>query len=80
MVLNSAIQISRLPSAGPARNSQPHGIQYPENTKARRAAGLFELYYWLNYSRLGVTHLLSTGALKSRVVVGDFEFSTVLGA
>jgi hypothetical protein len=50
------------------------------NAKARRKAGLFEHCYWLKHSRLGVTHLLSMGASRSRVVVGDFEFSTVLGA
>jgi hypothetical protein len=52
----------------------------PGKWRTRHKAGLIECCYWLKHSRLGLTHLLSTGASKSRVVVGDFEFSTVLGA
>ena len=47
--------------------------------RTRRKAGLFEHCYWLKHSRLGVTHLLSTGASKSRVVVGDSSFPRFWG-
>src|ERR1039458_8648101 len=48
----------------------------PENGEPGARPGSLNVCYWLKHSRLGVTHLLSTGASKSRVVVGDFEFST----
>ena len=52
----------------------------PENGEPGARPGSLNVCYWLKHSRLDVTHLLSTGASKSRVVVRDFEFSTVLGA